>query len=123
MTRELFADDDSRVLMLGHAVGLEQVTIEDLIPRELYAEALRECGYTVSLTASDAKAATNVRAMEKVFERNGLGKFTKDHRAAAALKLVDTWGKDPTKVPQATRTKAAALFAAINERFERTPPA
>lgn len=121
--RELFADDDSRVLMLAPALGLEQATIEDLIPRETYAEALRACGYTVSLTASDAKAATNVCAMENVFERNGLGRFTTEHRAAAALKLLDTWGKDPAKVPQDTRTKAAALFAAINQRFERTPPA
>jgi len=116
--RELFADDESRVLMLASALGLDQATIEDLVPRQTYTNALAECGYQVELNADELKLPRNVGAIEKAFERNGLGKFTKDHRAAAALKLVDTWGKDPSTVPEETQTKAAKLFAAINARFK-----
>jgi hypothetical protein len=117
VTQDLFADDASRVLMLASALGLQQATIEDLVPRDVYATALRDCGYTVTLDPEDAKAATNVAAVEKAFDRSGLGKFTKEHRAAAALKLMEAWGKDPASVPQETKKKAAALINAINQRF------
>lgn len=116
--RELLADDESRVLMLAPALGLEHATIEDVIPREVYAAALGKCGYEVELNADELVLPTNVAAVQKAFERKGLGGFTKDHKAAAALKLVDEWGEDPSTIPDETRKRAVALFAAINGRFE-----
>ncbi len=115
--RELFADDESRVMMLAPALGLEHATIEDLVPRDIYVDILRECGHSFKLTDDEGKAATNVAAVEKAFQRKGWGKFTSEHRAAAALKLIDAWGKDPKSVPDDTRRKASALFSAINDRF------
>lgn len=116
--KDLFAGDDSRILMLGSAVGLERATIEDLIPRAVYVQTLVECGFKIKLNGDEQKAATNVAACEKAFERAGLGKFTSEHKAAAALKLIDAWGKDPKSIPDETRQKASSLFAAINSRFK-----
>jgi hypothetical protein len=97
---------------------LEKATVEDLIPRDIYMRTLGECGYKVKLNADEQKAATNVAAAEKAFERANLGKFGSEQKAAAALKLIDVWGKDPTSVPDETRQHASALFAAINARFD-----
>jgi len=121
VTRELFADDESRVMLLAPSLGLEHATIEDIVPRSTYVAALGECGHNVKLSSEELKAPTTIEAVEKAFVRLGLGKLTKDHKAAAALKLIDAWGKDPSTVPQETRGKALALFAAINKRFEETP--
>ena len=62
-------------------------------------------------------AATNVKAMEMVFQRTGLGTFGISEKAAAALVLIDAWGKEPTSVPELTRERARALVDAINARF------
>jgi len=115
--KDLFASDDSRILMLGPAIGLERATIEDLIPRDVYVKTLRDCGYDFKLTGEEEKATTNLSAVEKAFERKGLGKFGPEHKTAAILKLIDSWGKDPKSVPDQTRERASALFAAINSRF------
>jgi hypothetical protein len=103
--------------MLGPTVGLEKATIEDLIPRDIYMRTLGECGYKIKLNADEQKAATNVAAAEKAFERAGQGKFGSEHKAAAALKFIDFWGKDPKSIPDETRQRASTLFAAINARF------
>ena len=118
VTRELFADDSSRVMLLAPSMGMTHATIEDLVPRADYFAALVEAGFKVTQTAEDTRAATNVQAAEKAFARAGLGQLTKDHKAAAVLKLIDGWGKDPKRVPQETKSMALSLFAAINSRFE-----
>ena len=38
---------------------------------------------------------------------------------AAALALIDAWGKDPSSVPEPTREKARALIEAINGHFDQ----
>lgn len=99
------------------AIGLERATIEDIIPRDVYVEALSECGYSFKLTDDEQKAPTNIAAVEKAFQRKGWDKFGAEQKTSAALKLIDAWGKDPKSVPDPTREKASALFAAINARF------
>lgn len=121
VTRELFADDESRVMLLAPALGLEHATIEDIVPRAAYVAALGECGHKLTLNAEELKAATTMEAIEKSFARHGFGKFSKDHKAAAALKLIEAWGKDPATVPTETKAKALALFSAINRHFENAP--
>jgi predicted ATP-dependent endonuclease of OLD family len=117
-TQDLFVDDKSRILMLADAVGLQQATVEDLVPREVYFKTMADCGYAVTCLAEDKKAATNVEAMSRAFDRSGIGKVTTEHKAKAALHLVDAWGKKPADIPTETRTKAEQLFAQINKRFE-----
>ncbi len=118
LTRELFGTD-SGVLMLGAAIGLTEATIEDLLPRADYAAAVAAAlGRTVKLNADEMAAPTNVGALVKYWKRMGWGKFGPDEKAITALWLVDTWNGDPERIPQETRSRAAALFEAINRRFE-----
>ena len=111
--------DESAVLMFGSAIGLTEATIEDLVPRDVYADAVKQAGHKVTLNADEKAASTNVKAMEQVFQRKGLGKFGMAEKAAAALALIDAWGKDPSSVPEPTREKARALFDAINGHFDQ----
>ena len=57
--------------------------------------------------------------MERLFRRQGWGRFGPAERVSTALKFVGAWGQDPKKVPEATRDAALALFAAINEHFDQ----
>jgi hypothetical protein len=110
---------ESRVLMLGDAIGLEEATIEDLVPRADYAEAVGQAlGKQVKLNASETAVATNVAALVKHWDRKGWGKFGVDEKVAAALWLLDEWAKDRSRIPEDTLKRATDLFAAINGRFE-----
>ena len=115
---EVFSDESS-VLMLGTPLNLNEATIEDLVPREVYAAAVKEGGHKVTLNADEKAASTNVGALEQVFQRKGLGRFGMAEKAAAALVLIDSWGKDPSSVPEPTREKARALIEAINGHFDQ----
>ena len=102
---------------MGDAISLTTATIEDLLPRDAYTKAVNECGYSIKLNADEKAANTNVEALEKAFQRKNIGKFGKEQKAAAALKLLDTWGANPKSVPDETLKKSEALFTAINQRF------
>lgn len=115
---EVFRDESS-VLMLGAAIGLTEATIEDLVPRDVYADAVKQAGYKVTLNADEKSAPTNVKAMEQAFQRKGLGKFGMAEKASAALVLIDAWSKDPNSVPESTRENARALVDSINREFDR----
>ena len=83
----------AKVLFLSRNI---EATIEDLVPREVYTAAVKKAGHKFTLNADEKAASTNVRAMEQVFQRKGLGKFGMAEKAAAALALIDSWGKDPS---------------------------
>ena len=110
---------ESAVLMLGSAIDLAEATIEDLVPRDVYVEAVKQAGHKCTPNADEKAAPTNVKAMEQVFERKHLGKFGMAEKAAAALALIDAWGKNPTSIPEPTKEKARALFGAINAHFDQ----
>lgn len=109
---------ESSVLMLGGALDLGEATIEDLVPRDVYADAVKGSGHEFTLSEDELDAATNVKAMEMVFDRLGLGRFGIAEKAVAALALIDAWGKDASSVPELTRERAAALVEAINSGFD-----
>ena len=120
LKKELFAADDSGVLMLGSAIGLPDATIEDLLPRPDYAAAVGAAlkHSVVSLDAAEMAEPTNATALSKHWTRMGWGKFGADEKVAAALWLVDAWSTHPQEIPLETRKRGAALFAAINRRFD-----
>ena len=115
---EVFSDE-SAVLMLGSAINLTEATIEDLVPRDVYVEAVKQAGHEFTLNADEKAASMNLRAMEQVFQRKDLGKFGMAEKATTALALIDAWGKDPSSVPKPTREKARALFDRINGHFNQ----
>jgi len=117
--KELFGGDDSRVLMLGDVINRPAATIEDLVPRKDYAAAVAAATHkAVVLNTTEEAVPTNVAALEKAFERLGLGSFGLDEKVQTALYLIQEWGKNPSSLPAATRPMAQALFEAINQRFE-----
>lgn len=118
---EVFSNESS-VLMLGGPLNVAEATIEDLIPRENYVEALKKAGYQFTLNDEEKAVSTNVKAMEKAFERAGLDRFGMAEKASAALALIDTWGKNPPDIPEPTKENAQALFDAINVHFAALLP-
>ena len=104
--------------MLGAPIDRAEATVEDLVSRDAYIEAVGKTGRSAKLTADEAAEPTNVAAMQKLFRRKGWGSFGIAEKAAAALKLIEIWGRDSSSVPNKTRTMASALFAAINQRFD-----
>lgn len=108
----------SSVLMLGHPLNLPEATVEDLVPREVYADAVMQSGYSFALKEDERDAPTNLKAMERAFRREGLGDFGVSQRSLAALKLVDNWAQDPETLPLSTQELACALFKTINTYFD-----
>ena len=115
--------DEAPVVMLGTPLGLAEATIEDLVPRDDYVDAVKKSsGQSFTLNVEEKSAPTNVKAMEMLFQRKNWGNFGMDEKAAAALSLVYEWGKDARSVPDATLEAARKLFRAINEHFEQALP-
>ena len=115
---DVFCDEPS-ILVLGAALNLVEATTEDLVPREVYADAVRRTGHEFTMNDDEKEAATNVNAMEMVFQRTGLGRFGKAEKSAAALALLKEWGWEPANIPEVTQTRARALIDAINTRFAK----
>jgi hypothetical protein len=113
---EAFAAE-APVLMLGAAISRSEATIEDLVSRDVYIDAVKRSGHQIELNPAERKEAVNVHAMEAAFHRLGKGKFGIPEKTAAALILLDDWGKNPTKVPAETKAAARALIEAINKHF------
>ena len=113
--------DDAPVMTIGTFLGIEEATVDDLVLRDAYAEAVQQ-SYERSLTLNTAElaAATNVRAMDLVFRRNDWGAFGEIERASAALWLTGQWA-DAGSVPNPTLDRARKLFREINRYFR--PPA
>lgn len=105
------------IIMLGQVIALEHATIEDLLPRSDYAEAVKETGHAFALKEEEKRAPTNVQAIRLAFQREGIGEFGLQERADTALRIIGRWSSDPSSVPKVTQKRAYALFAAINERF------
>ena len=115
---DVFSDEPS-ILILGAALNLAEATTEDLVPRDVYADAVGRTGHVFAMNDDEQEAATNVKAMEMVFQRTGAGTFGKAEKEAAALALLNEWGWEPGNIPEITQKRARALIDAINARFNK----
>ena len=109
---------DSSVLMLNSPLGMAEATVEDLVPRDVYADAVGQAGFSLTFTEDERHAPTNLNAVKKAFRREGLGEFSMSQRASVTLNLVDGWARDPDTLPLVTQERACALFKAINTYFD-----
>lgn len=109
--------DEATVLLLGTAIGRPRATIEDMIPRETYAAALRAAGHEVTLTRDETEMETTVATMERAFARLGLGAFGAEHKSAALLQLIGQWSKTPDAIPTSTLASARQLIKTVNAAF------
>ena len=116
---ECFGSELSFIL-LGQAIGMKEATIEDLVPRDDYVEAVKDAVHSpFSLNdVEKERVATNVRAVDAAFRREGVGRFEVKDKAAVALVIIDKWSSNPSSVPIITRERARSLFEAINRQFD-----
>ena len=115
--RDLFGDD-SRILMLGHAVNLKMATVEDIIPRDIYTDAVvKRTGQNITLNEDELNAPTNVSALERACKRTQSASFGLEQKVNTIRYLTDMWNKDPALIPEQTKELASLLFSAINNRF------
>lgn len=116
--RDVFGDDVP-LLAVGDLLDCPGATIEDLIPRDVYAEAARQGRFDAPLNDSERAAGTNIDAVAQLFRRVGLGDFDKAEQAKAALALTDSWSRDPSTVPEATREKVIDFAESLNRYLDR----
>ena len=116
--RDVFGDDVP-LLAVGDLLASPGATIEDLIPRDVYAEAAQPGTFATPLNDSEQAAATNVEAVAQLFRRIGLGDFDKAEQAKAALALTDRWNRDPSTVPEETREKVREFAELLNRDLDR----
>lgn len=115
--------NEAPVVPLESALGMAEATIEDLIPRDDYANAVKKVSSrTFTLSPKEKLAPTNVKAIEWLYARKKWGDFAKADRTATALFLVREWSQDASQVPKATLDHARKLFRAINNHFKKTLP-
>ena len=116
--RDVFGDDVP-VLLVGDLLEHPGAMIEDLVPRDAYAEAAQQGRPTVPLNKEELAAATNVAAVAQLFERTGGGEFGKSEQAKTALNLTDLWNRDRSTVPETTKQKARDLVESLNRHLGR----
>ena len=108
---------DSRIVLLGDAIGRQKATIEDMVDLDTYGQALNVVGYALSFIAEERGLACNADACTSAFRRLNLGDFDHVAKTKAALSLIDEWIKHPDRVPNETMDHAKSLFRALNGKF------
>lgn len=111
---------DSRVVLLGSAIGKGRATIEDMMDRSTYLSALVGAGYAVNFEAAEIAEQCNVDATSLAFKRLELGDFDHVAKTKAARWIADTWLEKPATIDQNVLKNAASLFRALNSRFAST---
>lgn len=115
--RDVFGDDVP-LLTVGDLLGQPGAMIEDLVPREIYAEIAQQEQPSVPLSEDEEAAPTNVEAVAQLFRRMGIGDFNRAAQAKVALALTDRWNSDRSTIPEATKENARQLAEALNRSLE-----
>ena len=106
------------VMTVGNSLHMDEATLDDLVQREAYANAVQQTlEKDFTLDATELAAPTNVQALNMLFRRNNWGTFGENERAPAALWLAGQWA-DAGGPPKATLDRARALFRDINRHFK-----
>lgn len=117
LNADLFASE-SRVVLLGDAIGKPKATIEDLVTLDTYEGALVKAGYQVSFDSSERVSPSNSEASAIAFSRLNIGPFDHTVKTKVALQFVNDWGKNADQIPTETIERAKRLFRMINARFQ-----
>ena len=116
--RDVFGDDVP-LLAVGDLIERPGAMIEDVIPRETYAETALQGQFNVPLSEDEQAAPTNVEAVARLFRRLGMGEFDKAEQAKVALALTDRWSRDRSTIPEAAKVQARRLAEALNRAIDR----
>lgn len=120
LIKELYAGHSMAILMLDDALGQSgaQVEIEDILGEALLLPAVHEVVGNKQLKLSDAdrKAGSLPDQIKAAANRHSID-LPEGWKASAAIRLVSAWAEQKTALPAAVLDRAAALFAAIRQKF------
>ncbi|WP_164516322.1 AAA family ATPase [Minwuia thermotolerans] len=121
LIKELYAAHGAAILMLDDTLDRAgtETEVEDILGEDIVLPGVSAVlGQTVKLTTAD-RAAGSLPSQIKAWAVRRNVELPDGWKASAAIHLVSDWGENATKLPDEVLDRAAALFAAINERFPK----
>ena len=121
LMKELYADHNSRILMLGDVLNQpgKEVEIEDILGEALIIPGLEAVlGKALQLDQADRSAGSLPSQIKAAAKRQALD-LPEGWKASVALHLVASWAEKGTTLADEVLDDAALLFSALNERFEK----
>lgn len=121
LIKELYAAHGTAILMLDDALDRAgtETEVEDILGEEVVLSGVSAVlGQTVKLTVAD-RAAGSLPSQIKAWAGRRNVALPDGWKASVAIHLVSDWAEHATKLPDEILDRAAALFAATNERFRQ----
>ena len=121
LMKELYADHNSRILMLDDVLNRsgQEVEIEDILGESLIIPGLEAVlGKALQLDQAD-RSAGSLPSQIKAAAKRQYTDLPEGWKASVALHLVASWAEKGTTLADAVLDTAALLFSALNERFEK----
>ncbi|MDD2800019.1 MAG: AAA family ATPase [Methylococcales bacterium] len=120
LLKELYAGNESGVLMLDDALGRagQNVEVEDLLNEDIVLPAVNAVlGIELTLNADDRKAGSLPSQIKTAAKRLKID-LQDGWKASVSIHLVSEWDKKKYFLPDTVLDTAALLFLAIQKRFE-----
>ncbi len=124
LVKELYADNNSRILMLDDVLNQpgKGVEIEDILGEALIIPGLEAVlGKALQLDQGDRSAESLPSQIKAAAKRQDID-LPKGWKASVALHLVSSWAEGGTTLADEVLDTAALLFSALNEKFEKETP-
>lgn len=124
LMKELYADHNSRILMLDDVLNQpgKEVELEDILGEALIIPGLEAVlGKALQLDQGDRSAGSLPSQIKAAAKRQDID-LPKGWKASVALHLVSSWAEGGTTLADEVLDTAALLFSALNERFEKETP-
>jgi putative AbiEii toxin of type IV toxin-antitoxin system/AAA ATPase-like protein len=116
---ELMAHGQDSVILLGEALGIAKAEGEDVPEFSELLVGLKRLGHTPTTVPARLTGEGNVSLLRRTFADNGWGELTHEVKARIVLQLTDSWWKGDSVPESATLERSKALFAFINQRFQK----
>ena len=122
LMKELYADYERAVLMLGDVLGKEKCETEDIIGEATILPVLKEFVGKVSLNQDDRSKGSLVDQIKSAAMRHGV-ELPDGWKPEVARRIVVAWSTtEPKDMPEEILDRAEALFRELTSRFENLKP-
>ena len=123
LMKELYADYERAVLMLGDVLGKEKCETEDIIGEATILPVLKEVVGKVSLNQDDRSSKGSlVDQIKSAAMRHGV-ELPDGWKPEVARRIVVAWSTtEPKDMPEEILDRAEALFRELTSRFEDIKP-
>lgn len=120
LMKELYAGNESAVLMLSDVIGQKECEIEDIIGETVILSALKDSvGKEITLDQSDCSNSSLVTQIKNAANRQGV-ELTDGWKPKVARHIAISWSTSPTEsIPADILERGEALFKAVAERFDK----